>query len=89
MSLPAVTELTPEKWLQYAIDAEYPMRPLPAGVVLSFNSGNTTAYQLYMTAGVCIPLVAFLSSFRLLYAITFRRKIVVADRSVYSFPYGS
>lgn len=87
MSLPAGTELAPEKWLQHAIDAEYPMRPLPVGVVPSFDSGNTTAYQLYMTAGVCIPLVALFSSFRLLYATKFRRKIFAADQCASPFHY--
>lgn len=87
MSLSVGTELTPEKWLQYAIDAEYPVRPLPAGVIPNFDSGNTTVYQLYTTAGVCIPLIAILGSFRLLYAIKLKRKISIADESVSPFPY--
>ncbi|KAK6082994.1 hypothetical protein SCUP515_02228 [Seiridium cupressi] len=85
MSLPAETDptqLTPEQQLQYAIDAGYPLQTPPSGVIPNFENGETTAYQLYITAGVCIPLVAVFSLFRLLNVTRLGRKTFAMDETV-------
>lgn len=87
MSVPTTTDptqLTPEQQLQYAIDTGSPLQTPPAGVVPNFVNGDTTAYQLYITAGVCIPLIAIFSLFRLLSATTFGRKTFLLDESMFS-----
>ncbi|KAK9416942.1 putative Integral membrane protein [Seiridium unicorne] len=84
MSLPAETDptqLTPEQQLQYAIDAGYPLQTPPSGVIPNFENGETTAYQLYITAGVCIPLVAVFSLFRLLNVTRLGRKTFAMDET--------
>lgn len=75
------TKLTAEQ-LQHAIDANLPLQAPPDGVIPNFGSGDTTAYQIYITAGVCVPLMTVFSLFRLLHAIKFRRKTFVTDESV-------
>lgn len=73
--------LTPEQQLQYAIDNGYPLQKAPAGIVPDFDNGTTTAYQLYITAGICIPLMLVFSLIRLLNAIKFARKTFIIDES--------
>jgi hypothetical protein len=88
MSFPTTTDptqLTPEQQLQYANDAGYPLQTPPAGVVPNVDNGDTTAYQLYITAGVCISLIVIFSLFRLINAIKFGRKTFVIDESVFAF----
>ncbi|ROV92453.1 hypothetical protein VSDG_06659 [Cytospora chrysosperma] len=86
MSLPTTTDpkqLTPEQQLQYAIDAGYPLQTPPAGAVPNSVNGDMNAYQLYITAGVCTPLIAIFSLFRLLNAIKFGRKTFVVDETIF------
>lgn len=79
------TQLTLEQEMQYAIDAGYPLQTPPTGVVSNFETGDTTAYQLYITAGVCITLVVVFSLLRLLSAIRFAPKTFLIDESEFSF----
>lgn len=57
------------------------MREPPDGVASNFENGGTPAYQLYITAGVCIPLMAVFSLLRLLNTIKFGRKTFLLDES--------
>lgn len=89
MSLPEGTnplDLTPQQQLQYAIDAGYPLHEPPAGIISDFVNGNTIAYQLYITAGVCIPLMAVSGLFRLLNAIKFSRQNFFLDERGFLLP---
>lgn len=89
MSLPEGTnllDLTPQQQLQYAIDAAYPLHEPPTGILSDFIDGNTIAYQLYITAGVCISLMAVSSLFRLLNAIKFSRQTFFLDERRFLLP---
>lgn len=88
MSVPSGTDptlLTPEQEIQYTIDSGFPLQDPPSGVIPNFENGETTAYQLYITAGVCIPLMTVFSLFRLHNTTRFRRQTFILDESVFPF----
>lgn len=80
---PNVLPMTPEQQLQYAIDAGYPLQTPPDGIVPDFETGDTTAYQLYITAGVCTMLIVVFSAFRLFNAIRFWGKTFLLDEIIF------
>lgn len=73
--------LSIEQQLQYAIDEGYPLQEPPHGVIPNFANGDSVAFQISITAGVCIPLMIVFSVFRLLDRTVFGRRIFVVDES--------
>lgn len=73
--------LSIEQQLQYAIDEGYPLQEPPEGVLPDFANGDSVAFQISITAGVCIPLMIVFSVFRLLGGTVFGRMTFVADES--------
>jgi hypothetical protein len=81
MSLP---ELTPEQEIEYAIQLGYPLQPPPENVVPDYENGDTIAYQLYITAGVCFTLMIIFTVFRILNVSVFKRKTYLLDEGTIS-----
>jgi hypothetical protein len=81
MSLP---ELTPEQEIEYAIQLGYPLQPPPENVVPDYENGDTIAYQLYITAGVCFTLMIIFTVFRVLNVSVFKRKTYLLDEGTIS-----
>jgi hypothetical protein len=79
MSLPP-DAITPEV-IQYAIDNGLPLQLPPEGTVANLENPDSLAYQLYITAGVCITLMVIFTVFRLLHVciITSNRKYLLDE----------
>jgi hypothetical protein len=80
MSLP---QLTPEQEIEYAIQLNYTLQQPPEGVTPDFEHGDTIAYQLYITAGVCFTLMILFTVFRILNVSVFKRKTYLLDESIF------
>jgi hypothetical protein len=83
MSLP---QLTPEQEIEYAIQLNYTLQQPPEGVTPDFEHGDTIAYQLYITAGVCFTLMILFTVFRILNVSVFKRKTYLLDECTDSTP---
>lgn len=60
---------------------DYPIQAPPEGVVPDFVNPSSISYQLYITAGVCIPLMLLFSLTRLLSKVYVGPKKIKTDES--------
>ncbi|KAI1633568.1 hypothetical protein F4809DRAFT_622741 [Biscogniauxia mediterranea] len=61
----------------------YPIQQPPPGVIPNFENPESIAYQIYITASVCIPLMLVFSLIRFLSIIYISRKIVIGDEFLF------
>lgn len=60
---------------------DYPIQPPPEGVTPNFVNPDSTAYQVYITAGVCSALMVVFFLIRILSKIYFGPRKIRADES--------
>lgn len=63
---------------------DYPIQPPPKGVTPNFVNPESTAYQVYITAGVCLVLMMVFSLTRLLSKLYVGPRSIKFDESEYS-----
>lgn len=59
----------------------YPIQAPPDGVTPNFVNPESTAYQVYITAGVCVPLMVVFSLMRFLTKIYLGPRTIKIDES--------
>ena len=64
----------------------YPLAEPPPGVTPNFDNPESIAYQIYITASVCIPLMLIFALFRGVSVIYLGRKVVVGEESQFFLP---
>lgn len=64
---------------------DYPIQPPPAGVTPDFIDPDTISYQVYITAGVYIPLMLGFSVIRFASRLYIRVETYIADDGSSSF----
>jgi hypothetical protein len=62
---------------------DYPLMAPPPGVTPNFVNPDSTAYQVYITAGVCIPLMLFFSATRFLSKNYMGRKTIIWEEAIF------
>ncbi|KAF5126386.1 hypothetical protein E5D57_011083 [Metarhizium anisopliae] len=67
---------------------QYPIQTPPPGITPNFVNPDSNAYQVYITAGVCIPLILMFAFFRFVSIAYAHRKATVADESVSGGAFG-
>jgi hypothetical protein len=60
---------------------DYPTQTPPPGVLPNFVNPDSNAYQVYITAGVCIPLMIIFALTRLISKINLGKRLVIIDES--------
>lgn len=58
---------------------DYPIQAPPAGVTPNFVDPPSIAYIVYITAGICIPLIVIFSAGRLIYKLSSGAKAIRTD----------
>lgn len=58
---------------------DYPIQAPPAGVTPNFVDPSSLAYIVYITAGVCIPLMVVFSLARFVYKVSSGARAINAD----------
>jgi hypothetical protein len=62
---------------------EFPIQAPPPGVTPNFVNPDSSAYQIYITAAVCIVLMLFFTVARLVAKISLRQKFLLGDEIVF------
>lgn len=60
---------------------DYPIQAPPPGVTPNFVNPESTAYQVYITAGVCVPLMLVFSMTRFISKLYLGGKVILSDES--------
>ncbi|KAK8108382.1 hypothetical protein PG984_014183 [Apiospora sp. TS-2023a] len=59
----------------------YPIQAPPPGVTPNFVNPDSTLYQVYVTAAVCIPLMLVFASFRWGCKVFVKQKVILVDEN--------
>lgn len=60
---------------------DYPIQAPPPGVEPNFVNPNSIAYQVYVTAGVCLPLILVFALMRILSRKHLRKQTIISHES--------
>lgn len=65
----------------------YPIQAPPAGVTPNFIDPPSIDYLVYITAGICVPLMVVFSMMRFIYKVSSGAKAINADEGKYAPSY--
>lgn len=66
------------------LDLQYPIETPPPGISPNLVNPDSNAYQVYITAGVCIPLMLIFAFIRFVSIGYAHRKVTMADESQFT-----